>query len=185
MKSLLAVFTLFSLTTHTFAKENRMAVPKSEIYSIPLKSIDGVSTTLAAYSGKAILVVNTASRCGYTPQYDGLEKLSQTYGDRGLVVLGFPSNDFGGQEPGTNSEIKQFCSTKKVTFPLFEKASVSGTGTQPLYQWLLKNSPTSGEVSWNFEKFLVSKQGTVLARYKSGVKPESKELIEAIEAALQ
>jgi glutathione peroxidase len=156
-----------------------------EFYSIPIRSIDGKLDTLLEFKGKALLIVNTASQCGYTPQYSGLEKLYEKYRGRGFELLGFPSNDFGGQEPGSNQEIKLFCQGKySVKFPLFAKAPVTGPSIQPVYRWLLKNAPSSEEIDWNFEKFLISPEGKVIARFKSGVTPESAELISAIEAAL-
>jgi glutathione peroxidase len=158
----------------------------SSLYSIPLKDIDGKKTSLAAYSGKALLVVNVASQCGFTPQYSGLEAVWRKYKDRGLVVLGFPCNDFGAQEPGTTSEIKQFCSSNfDVTFPLFDKLHVKGPDQHPLYEALTgSTSPVPGPVKWNFGKFLVGRDGKILARFDSDVEPNSEELTRAIEAAL-
>ena len=163
------------------AKETKMKT----IYDIPVKSIDGKETNLSTYKGKPLLIVNTASECGYTPQYKGLQAIYDQYKSKGFVVLGFPSNDFGAQEPGSNTEIKNFCERKyNVSFPLFDKNPVSGNQIQPLYSWLTTNAPTTGAVGWNFEKFLISKDGKVIGRFKSGVKPESDELKKAIEAAL-
>lgn len=156
------------------------------LYAIPLKDIDGKPTSLKAYEGKVMLVVNVASKCGHTPQYEALETLWQKTRDKGLVVLGFPCNDFGSQEPGTEEEIKTFCSSKyNVTFPLFTKLHVKGAEQHPLYEALSgKSSPFPGPVKWNFGKFLVGKDGKILARFDSGVKPNSAELTAAIEAAL-
>jgi glutathione peroxidase len=156
------------------------------IYNIPLKDIDGKDTSLKAHAGKVMLVVNVASKCGYTRQYEGLESVWRKYKDKGLVVLGFPSNDFGGQEPGTNEEIKQFCSSKfDVSFPLYDKVSVKGPDQHPLFAALTgPTSPVPGPIKWNFGKFLVGKDGTVLARYGSGTEPESAELMKAIDDAL-
>jgi glutathione peroxidase len=143
----------------------------------------GAAQSLCQYQGKVVLIVNTASKCGYTYQYEGLEALYRKYRDRGLVVVGFPSDDFGGQEPGTLSEIKQFCSsTYGASFELFDKVHASGTKTAP-YDVLTQAEP-AGDVAWNFEKFLIGRDGTVLGRFKSGVEPESAELAAAIEAAL-
>ena len=154
--------------------------------SIPLKDINGKDTSLQDYKGKVLLVVNVASRCGYTPQYAGLEATYRKFKDKGLTVLGFPCNDFGAQEPGTNDEIKKFCSSKyDVTFPMFDKLHVKGPEQHPLYAALTgMDSPFPGTVKWNFGKFLISRDGTILKRWDSGTTPESKEITEAIEAAL-
>jgi glutathione peroxidase len=150
-----------------------------------MKSIDGKPVDLAGYKGKVVLVVNVASRCGYTKQYAGMQKLFDTYKDKGFVILGFPANDFGAQEPGTDAEIAEFCSTKYgVTFPMFSKITVKGPEKAALYKSLTDAADPKGEVAWNFEKFLIGKDGAVIGRYKSGVSPESGELAAAIEAAL-
>jgi len=158
----------------------------ADLPSIPLKDIEGKETSLKAFAGKALLIVNVASKCGYTPQYEGLEALHRKYRDQGLVVLGFPSNDFGGQEPGTNAEIKEFCSSKfNVSFPLFDKVRVKGDEQHPLYAALTgPDAPMPGPVKWNFGKFLVGRDGKVLARFDSKVAPDSPELTGAIEKAL-
>lgn len=154
------------------------------LYDLSAKSIDGESTKLSAYQGKVLLVVNVASQCGYTPQYAGLQKLYTTYHDRGFEVLGFPSNDFGQQEPGSESEIKHFCSSKfGVSFPLFSKTKVTGPDKDPVYSFLTK-STGGAEVGWNFEKFLVNRQGLVIGRFPSGVRPEDGRLVGEIEGAL-
>jgi glutathione peroxidase len=154
--------------------------------SIPLKDIDGKDTSLKAYAGKVLLVVNVASRCGYTKQYAGLQALHAKLSPRGFSVLGFPSNDFGGQEPGTEEEIKTFCSTTyNVTFPLFQKVKVKGGDAHPLYAALTgKDSPLPGEVKWNFGKFLIGKDGQLVKRWDSGTAPDDPEVLAAIEAAL-
>lgn len=161
----------------------------SVIHEFALKSIDGQEVPLAEFKGKVVLIVNVASRCGFTPQYAGLEALYNKYKDKGFVVLGFPANNFLWQEPGTNEEIKAFCSTKyHVTFPIFAKVSVRGADKTPLYQFLTDkkaNPSTGGEIRWNFTKFLADRNGKVIARFGSGVAPESPELISAIEAALR
>lgn len=152
------------------------------IHEFTMKSIDGKPTSLAAYKGKVVLAVNVASQCGYTPQYAGLEALYKQYKDKGFVIAGFPANNFGGQEPGTDDEIKTFCDrTYKVTFPIFSKISVKGADQAPLYQYLTQKG---GEVKWNFAKFLVGKDGRVIKKFDSGVEPSSEELTKAIEAAL-
>ncbi len=157
-----------------------------KLLSIPLKDIDGKDTTLKSYQGKVLLIVNVASRCGFTPQYEGLEALWRKYKDQGLMVLGFPSNDFGGQEPGTAEEIKQFCHSRyDVTFPLFEKLHVKGAEKQPLYMELTgSTSPVPGEVKWNFGKFLIGRDGQILTRFDSNVTPDSQTLTSAVEKAL-
>jgi glutathione peroxidase len=154
------------------------------ISDIVVKTIDAQDTSLSSYTGKVLLIVNVASFCGYTSQYRGLQQLYQTYHDKGLEVLGFPCNDFGAQEPGSNQEIQQFCDRNYgVTFPLFDKVHAKGTQQHPLYARLIQ-TPPAGDVAWNFEKFLVNKQGEVVARYKSAVSPDSPDLIGAIEREL-
>ena len=158
---------------------------EAKLYHFNVDAIDGKSVPLAGYKGKALLIVNTASRCGFTPQYDGLESLYKTYKDKGLEILGFPANNFMHQEPGSNEEIKKFCSLKyNVTFPMFSKISVKGKDMHPLYRYLTEESGFKGEVSWNFNKFLVSPEGEVVARYGSRVEPQSKELVEKLESVL-
>lgn len=158
----------------------------TSLYDVPLKDIDGNNTSLKAYRGQVLLLVNVASKCGYTPQYKGLQALHEKYEAKGLRVLGFPCNDFGAQEPGSNKDIKEFCSSQyQVTFPLFDKLHVKGPEQHPLYAALTgKNSPFPGEVKWNFGKFLVGRDGQLVKRFDSKVAPDSSELIEAIEAAL-
>jgi glutathione peroxidase len=154
------------------------------IADISVNTIDGSPTTMGAYAGKVLLIVNVASQCGYTPQYKGLEALYQKYHDQGLEVFGFPCNDYGMQEPGSNADIQQFCDTRYgVTFPLFDKVHAKGAEQHPLYAQLTQAAP-AGDVAWNFEKFLVNKKGEVIARYKSSVAPESTELSAAIEKEL-
>jgi glutathione peroxidase len=161
----------------------------STIHEFTLNSIDGRPASLAQFKGKVVLIVNVASRCGFTSQYEGLEALYGKYKDRGFVVLGFPANNFLWQEPGTNEEIKAFCTRKyNVTFPMFAKVSVKGKDKTHLYQFLTDkraNPATGGEIGWNFTKFLVDKDGKVIARFASSVKPEAAELISAIENALR
>jgi glutathione peroxidase len=157
------------------------------LYDIKVKDIDGKDTTLAAYKGKVVLVVNVASKCGYTPQYLPLEALYQRYKNIGFVVLGFPCNDFGGQEPGTNKDIKEFCSNDfGVTFPLFDKVHAKGEQQHALYGALTgKQSPFPGAVKWNFTKFLIGRDGKILQRYDSAVTPDDPQLTKAVEAALK
>jgi glutathione peroxidase len=184
MKRLALFFTLF-FCAFSFAEErsNKM---ETGIYNISVKNNIGEQISLSGYEGKVLLIVNVASKCGYTPQYDGLQNIYSKYKDQGFEVLAFPCNDFGGQEPGTNQEIQEFCTTNfGVEFPLFDKVKVLGDEKSDLYE-LLTNSPAveNGDVKWNFEKFLVSKTGEVISRFKSNVQPESEELTTAIENAL-
>ena len=152
-------------------------------YDLSANTLDGKPAHLSDYKGKVAIVVNTASECGYTPQYAGLEKLYEDYKDKGVVVLGFPSNDFGGQEPGTAAEIKTFCEKKyHVTFPMFAKVKVAGEGQSPVYKFLTADH---GAPKWNFHKYVVGKDGQVRAAFASAVKPDSAELKTAIDAALR
>ena len=177
------------------------------LYDIPLKTIDGRDTSLAEHKGKVLMIVNVASKCGLTPQYTALEKLHETYAPKGFTVLGFPVNDFAGQEPGTNDEIKTFCSTTYgVTFPMYDKISVKGEARHPLYQELIAEIPTAtpkpggslretltkhglaptneNDVMWNFEKFLVGRDGQVIGRFAPDIAPDDPVLTTAIAAAL-
>lgn len=162
------------------------AQTNTSLYDIPLKDIDGKDTSLKAYQGKVLLVVNVASHCGFTPQYESLEAIQKKYEAKGFTVVGFPCNDFGAQEPGTADEIKQFCSSKySVTFPLFEKLHVKGPEQHPLYAALTgKQSPFPGDIKWNFGKFVIGKDGKILKRFDSQVKPDSQQVTSAIESAL-
>lgn len=176
-----------------------------DIANIPLKTIRGADASLADYAGKVLLVVNVASKCGLTPQYEGLESLYRDYREKGLVVLGFPANDFAGQEPGANEEIESFCTTNfGVDFPMFEKVIATGPDKHPLYAALTQAAPKAindgafrenlkghgmtpneaPELLWNFEKFIIGKDGSVLARFAPDTKPYDPALISAIEAAL-
>ena len=159
------------------------------IYDFTLKDIDHKEVNLGQYRGKVVLVVNVASRCGFTPQYEGLQKVYLKYKDRGFVILGFPANNFMSQEPGTDEEIKTFCSTKyNVTFPIFSKISVKGDDIHPLYKFLTSketNPDFAGDIKWNFSKFLLDKNGKVIARFEPKVTPESDPMVQAIEKALQ
>jgi glutathione peroxidase len=159
-----------------------------DIFDIPINDLEGSPSSLAPYQGKAILAVNVASRCGLTPQYEGLEKLQKRYGDRGFTVVGFPCNQFMGQEPGSAGEIREFCSTTYgVTFPLYEKIDVNGANRHPIYEQLTAVADSEGEagdIQWNFEKFLVSPDGGTVRRFRPGVQPEDTVVVEAIEGIL-
>lgn len=160
----------------------------SSIYNFTLLSIDGKPMPLADFKGKVILIVNVASQCGFTPQYSALEALYKKYKDQGLVIVGFPANNFGAQEPGTNEEIKAFCSRKyNVTFPLYAKVSVKGNDQTPLYQYLTRDTEPSvaGEIKWNFTKFLVDRNGHVVQRFEPAVTPDSPQVASAVEKFLQ
>ena len=160
----------------------------SSIYDFTLPSIDGKPAPLANYKGKVILMVNVASRCGFTPQYTALEATYEKYKDQGFIILGFPANNFGAQEPGTNAEIKKFCSTKyNVSFPLYSKLSVKGDDATPLYQYLTTkaNPSVAGEIQWNFTKFLVDRNGNVVQHFEPDVTPDSPQMIAAIEKLLK
>jgi glutathione peroxidase len=164
-----------------------MAADKS-VYDFALNSIDGQPAPLAVYKGKVVLLVNVASRCGFTPQYAALESTYEKYKNRGLVIVGVPANNFGAQEPGTNQEIKTFCSSKfHVTFPMMAKVSVKGEDITPLYQFLTDkamNPQTGGEIQWNFTKFLIGPDGRVITRFEPDVTPDAPQVTSAIEKAL-
>lgn len=160
-------------------------VEPASIYDFTMNDINGKPVKLSAYKGKVILVVNVASKCGLTPQYTALEALYKQKHKEGFVILGFPANNFMGQEPGTNEEIKTFCSTKyDVTFPLFSKISVKGNDQAELYKWLIHKSDNQGDIEWNFAKFLISRDGQVVARFKPQVVPTDAKLVQAIDQAL-
>jgi glutathione peroxidase len=165
------------------------AFAASSVHEYTLNALNGTPTPLANFKGKVMLLVNVASQCGYTPQYEGLQALYMKYKDRGLVVAGFPANNFGAQEPGTNEEIGAFCRSKYgVTFPMFSKISVKGADKAPLYQFLTDktaNPKTGGEIQWNFTKFLVDPNGKVIQRFEPPVEPLSNELTSAVESALK
>ena len=161
----------------------------TSIYDFTMRDIDGKDVSLSAFKGKVLLMVNVASKCGFTGQYEGLEKLHATYANRGFVVLGFPANDFLGQEPGTEPEIKSFCTlTYGVTFPMFAKISVKGKDIHPLYAFLTSketNPNYGGAISWNFNKCLIGRDGVIVGRFGSRTKPDDKKLIAAVEHALK
>jgi len=170
MKSLLSFLFMIALSASA-----------ADLLNIPLKTIDGGDAALKDYKDKVILIVNVASECGYTGQYAGLQALHEKYGKEGFTVLGFPCNDFGGQEPGSETEIKTFCSTRyRVTFPMFAKVAITGANQHPLFAALTD----ANEVQWNFEKFLIGKDGKLIARYDSGAEPEGGEIEEAVKKAL-
>ena len=179
MKKLIGAFCLMSA----------LAFAASSIHEFTLDSLKGEATPLAGYKGKIVLVVNVASQCGYTPQYEGLQALYMKYKDQGLVIAGFPANNFGGQEPGSNEEIGAFCKSKYgVTFPMFSKISVKGGDMAPLYKFLTDkaaNPKTGGDIQWNFTKFLVGRDGKVIQRFEPAVTPQSTELDSAVAAALK
>ena len=178
------ICTVLIMTTVACSERSNM----TSLYDISVQPIQGESISLNEYRGKTLLIVNTASRCGFTGQYEGLQTLYETYQDQGLVVLAFPSNNFMGQEPGSNESIATFCETRfQITFPLFAKIDVKGKNQHPLYAWLTskENHPSfGGGVSWNFNKFLISPKGELINRFGSRTAPNQKQLIAAIEQAL-
>lgn len=181
MKAIVLLITLISFIMFTDTERT------DNIYQYELNTIDGEMVSLEEYSGEVILVVNTASECGYTGQYEGLQEIYETYSDQGFKVLGFPANNFGGQEPGSDDEIATFCELNYgVTFPMFSKISVKGDDQHPLFDYLtnLENPDFTGEVSWNFEKFLIDRNGNLVRRFKSNVEPESETLLAAIQELL-
>jgi len=159
------------------------------VYDFAIETIEGDTITLAQFQGKVPLIVNVASKCGYTPQYEGLQKIYEEYQHDGFAVLGFPANNFANQEPGNDTQIKEFCTTNYgVTFPMFSKISVKGDDQHPLYRYLTNeetNPEYSGKITWNFNKFLIGKNGEILNRFKSSDKPESNKIVAAINAALK
>jgi glutathione peroxidase len=161
------------------------AAQAGKIYDFTVKTIDGKDKSLADYKGQVLLVVNTASLCGFTPQYDSMEALHEKYKDKGLRVLGFPANEFGAQEPGSDAEIKEFCRMKfSIKFDMFSKIVVKGEGIHPLYRFLTTESGFPGDIGWNFEKFVVSRDGTIAARFPSDDDPMGKKVVGAIEKLL-
>ena len=174
-----------SLAQATQEGTTLMAAQTRMVYDFTLNDIDGKPISLSQFRGKVLLLVNTASFCGNTPQYTDLEKMYEQYREKGFEILAFPANNFGQQEPGTNAEIKTFCYTKySLSFPLFSKISVKGDDTHPLYRYLTEQSPFPGEVEWNFQKYLVDRSGKIVARYHHRTKPLSDEVVREVEAAL-
>ncbi len=164
-------------------KETKMKAGDYRTYKF--ETIDGDTTSLAEFDGKVVLIVNTASQCGFTPQYSDLEEIYRKYKDDGFVVIGFPANNFAGQEPGTDKEIKKFCESKfDVTFPMMSKISVKGDDKHPLFIYLTEKSPITGEIKWNFSKFLLDRKGNLVARYETKVKPTDDEVVKEIKKLL-
>ena len=183
--SRLLLFTALLLSVCSVAVAVAEEKMPDKVLDFSLDDIDGKPYALAQHKGQVVLLVNVASACGYTPQYKGLQELYTKYHDKGLTVIGVPANEFGAQEPGSNSEIKQFCSSKfHVTFPMLGKVVVKGEGICPLYQFLTTKGPNPGPISWNFNKYLVDRKGDVIQRFESKVGPEDPKMIEAVEAAL-
>lgn len=187
-RELLTACLLFLLVGIAFTV-NADKLQQISIYTIPVETIEGDTISLGEYEGKALLIVNVASKCGFTPQYEGLQNLYERYSEQGFAVLGFPANNFASQEPGTDEEIQQFCTTNYgVSFPMFSKISVKGDDQHALYQYLTDkrtNPEFAGEITWNFNKFLIGPDGQILNRFGSKVKPESEEITGAIEAILE
>lgn len=178
-----------AITGIVLSKNNQKELKMKSIYDFEVRDIDGNDVKLEQFKGKVVMIVNVASKCGFTPQYEGLQKIYSQYKDKGFVILGFPANNFLNQEPGTNEEIKQFCSLNyNVTFPMFSKISVKGKDIAPLYKYLTEkdtNPEFSGDISWNFNKFLIDREGNIIARFGSRAKPGSEEVNLAIEKALK
>jgi glutathione peroxidase len=178
---LLALTASVALAAEPPKAEGDSSMTEPNYLNMPFKTITGHDTTLADFQGKVLLVVNVASECGYTPQYAGLERLYEQFKDSGLVVIGFPANNFGSQEPGTNEQILKFCQSKfNVTFPMMAKVSVKGKDKHPLFTYLTEQSSVKGEIKWNFSKFLLDREGTLVARFDSGVAPDAPELTSRI-----
>jgi glutathione peroxidase len=184
LRLVLAIVFTWSVTIYAQTEEKIME-QQPKLYSFSMKTIDGKDKPLSEYKGKVLLIVNVASKCGHTPQYKGLEAIYEKYKDRGFMIIGFPANNFLWQEPGTNDEIKKFCTLNYgVTFDMFSKISVKGSDQDPLYQYLTKESPVPGVVTWNFQKYLVDRKGNVVEKFAPGTKPEEKEVIDKIEQLL-
>ncbi len=184
---LLIVFASWAIFAKSINNSNgKEGDMKNSIEDIVVKDMNGKDVKLSSYKGKVLLIVNVASKCGFTPQYKQLEAVYEKYKDKGFEILAFPCNDFGGQEPGTNEQIKEFCSTNyRVTFKLFDKIKILGDDKSPLYARLINsNNVDKGDVKWNFEKFLISRDGNIVARFRSKIVPDSKEIISAIEKEL-
>ncbi|HMD13291.1 MAG TPA: glutathione peroxidase [Bacteroidota bacterium] len=193
MKIFLAICTAFFLVINSqttlsqtqSTDSSKISMHEKSVLDFTMTTIDGKPRPLSSYKGKVLMIVNTASKCGFTPQYETLEKLYETYKDSGFQILAFPANNFGKQEPGTNSEIKDFCSTKfHTTFDLFEKISVKGDDQHPLYQYITKESPYPGEIKWNFQKYLVDRSGKIVEKYYSITDPMSDKVRSEVEKLL-
>jgi glutathione peroxidase len=179
--AVLIVLFAFQVILSAQTKEKQMET-QPVLYSFTMKTIDGNDKKLSDYKGKVLMIVNVASKCGHTPQYKGLEALYEKYKDQGFMILGFPANNFFSQEPGTNEEIKTFCSLNYgVTFDMFSKISVKGDDQHPLYHYLTEESPVPGAVKWNFQKYLVDRKGNVVDKFSPGTEPTEKEVIAEIE----
>jgi glutathione peroxidase len=179
--AVLIVLFAFQVILSAQTKEKQMET-QQVLYSFTMKTIDGNDKKLSDYKGKVLMIVNVASKCGHTPQYKGLEALYEKYKDQGFMILGFPANNFFSQEPGTNEEIKTFCSLNYgVTFDMFSKISVKGDDQHPLYHYLTEDSPVPGAVKWNFQKYLVDRKGNVVDKFSPGTEPTEKEVIAEIE----
>jgi glutathione peroxidase len=189
MKSAFAALVVLGLTGLVLADEKKKGDKTVPPLSFTMKGLDGKDVDLSQYKGKVVMFVNVASQCGLTPQYKGLEKIYEKYSDKGFVIIGVPANEFGHQEPGTDKEISEFCTTKYgVKFPMLSKVVVKGEGICPLYEYLTakeKNAKLNGEISWNFEKFLVGRNGEVVNRFPPRTAPEDPKVIKAIEAELE
>lgn len=194
MKFGILIFTIVVLSVAAVswvptASQDKVEETVSSFYEIDVVNIEGKKTSLSEYRDHVVMFVNTASKCGYTPQYEGLQTIYEKYKDRGFVILGFPANNFGGQEPGSNEEIKDFCTLRyKVSFPMFAKISVVGDDQHLLYRYLTSketNPKYGGEITWNFNKFLANHKGEMIARFSSKETPESNSVLEAIEGALE
>jgi glutathione peroxidase len=174
------------VTKNPETKQIHMNNSPINIYDVTVKDMHGNDKKLSDYKGKVLMIVNVASQCGYTPQYEGMQEIYEIYKDEGFEVLGFPCNDFGAQEPGTNEEIRTFCENKfNVTFETFDKINILGDNKNKLYEKLIQFPGDPGDVEWNFEKFIVDKEGNVVARYRSKIKPESEEVTEVIKEKLE
>jgi len=182
----ISMLSLLILSTLSAQQKENTPVDKKGLYDFTMKTIDGKDKPLAEYKRKVLLVVNVASFCGNTPQYKDLEEIYEKYKEKGFVILGFPANNFGQQEPGSDTEIKTFCETKyNVTFDLFSKISVKGDDQHPLYQYITKESPFPGDVKWNFQKYLVDRKGNIVAMFSSRIKPTAENVIQQIEFLLK
>lgn len=180
-----SIIVLFTASIFANSGNTKSGNIPDNINDIIVKDINGKEVKLSEFKGKVLLIVNVASKCGYTVQYEGLQKIYEKYNPQGFEILAFPCNDFGAQEPGTNEEIKEFCSTNySVSFPLFDKVKVIGKDKNPLYERLINNTDDKGDIKWNFEKFLIDKDGKIVNRFRSKVKPESEEITKAVEKLL-
>jgi glutathione peroxidase len=181
---IVVIIGFWSLTISAEKKEKKMEQAQ-KLYSFTMKTIDGKDKPLSDYKGKVLLIVNVASKCGHTPQYKGLEEIYKKYKDRGFMILGFPANNFLHQEPGTNEDIKKFCTLNYgVTFDMFSKISVKGNDQHPLYKYLTEESPATGPVKWNFQKYLVNRNGVIVEKIAPGVEPTELEVLDKIEKLL-